>query len=371
MTRSMVFVCLLSAPLAGACSHPASASQEALEHPHESIQLPTQTPHLNYLKIATVEEAKDIPAMVLTGKVAFDENHTQRVASPVDGRATKLLVEPGDKVKVGQALIELSSPNVGQIQADLQKSLQDLSVTERAVERVHKLQVDGAVSAKEVAQVEADHRKAKADVASVSSRLKSLNITSTDPSVGLALRGQLAGTVVDRNVLLGQEVRADAAVPLMTISNLEVVWVLGDVYEQDIALVKQGTAVSVTVAGYPGVTFPGTVAHLNDVVDPVTHTVKLRCVVPNPEGRLKPEMFAKILLHDVGEMRVVIPSRALLNDTQPPRVVLALEGNTFKLHKVEVGPEVAGRVRVLSGLKPGDKIVTDGAIFLKQEILSQ
>src|ERR1019366_734563 len=95
---------------------------------------------------------------------------------------------------------------------------------------------------------------------------------------------QIAGTVVERNVLLGQEVRADATTPLLTITNLDTVWVLADVYEQDLGLVQTGAAVAVRVPAYPNQSFPGTIAHLGDVVDTTSRTVKLRCVVPNPDA---------------------------------------------------------------------------------------
>src|SRR5262249_7763278 len=161
----------------------------------------------------------------------------------------------------------------------------------------------------------------------------------------------------------GQEVRADSAQPLLTISNLDVVWVLGDVYEQDLALVHQEAKVSISVPAYPGSTFAGTVARVSEMVDPATRTVKLRCVVPNPDGRLKREMFAKIQLHDSGTKKIVVPAKAVLSDTHPPRVVVAGEGNKFELRKVDVGPEIGGKVRILSGLAVGEKIVAEGGIF--------
>jgi len=373
MISSPLRAALVAAAIAAAgCSHkdPApSATPEARSA--EPAKLVAGSPHLGYLKIEPVAEAGNAPAVVLTGKVSFDENHTQRVSSPVDGRAIKMLVELGEKVKVGQALVELSSPNVGQLQGDMQKAQQDLALSEKALVRVHKLKEDGAVSDKEVAQAEADNRKARADVASASARLRSLNLAAADPAAGVSLRAQVAGTVVDRSVLVGQEVRADAAVPLLTISDLDVVWVAGDVYEQDIPLVHEGMKVSVSVAAYPGVEFAGTITHMSELLDPVSRTVKLRCVVPNPDGRLKPEMFVKIQLRDEGGKKLVIPSRAVLSETQPPRVVLVGADGSFSLRKVEIGPEVGGRVRVLSGLAPGDKVVTSGAIFLRQEIEDQ
>ncbi len=144
---------------------------------------------------------------------------------------------------------------------------------------------------------------------------------------------------------------------------------LADVYEQDLGLVTEGAKVSVHVPAYPGETFPGKVRHIGEVVDPNTRTVKIRCVVANPGHRLKPEMFAKIDVETPGGTKLImVPSKAVLNDGDKAMVVVATEGNVFRTRVVEVGPEVDGKVRILSGLAAGEKIVTTGAIFMKQEI---
>jgi cobalt-zinc-cadmium efflux system membrane fusion protein len=275
-------------------------------------------------------------------------------------------------VKAGQQLILLSSPQVGQLQSDAQKAVQDLAVAQKALDRAHKLMADGAVSEKEVAQAEADFRKARATLGGSGSQLSALGISASDPTVSVALRSQIAGKVVDRGAMVGQEVRADATNPLVTISDLKNVWVLADVYEQDLKLVQEGAAVQVSVPAYPDQKFPGTVAHIGDVVDPASHTVKLRCNVANPDEKLKPEMFAKIELADAGNAKAVaIPAKAVLWDSEHSRVIVDTGNNVFASRIVSVGPEVDGMVRVLNGLKPGERIVTDGALFLKQEMDDQ
>ena len=359
----------LAIPLALAgCARHAESHAAAMES-HDSIKLEKGNPHLQFLKIETVQESDAAGTVTFPGRVTFDEDHTQRLSTPVDGRATALLVKTGDRVKIGQPLVRLTSPQVGELQSEAQKALQDLSIAQRTVERMHKLQVDGAVAEKEVVQAESDLVKAKSAATQSSARLASLNVPASDPGAAVALLAQVAGTVVERNVLVGQEVRADATTPLLTVSNLETVWVLADVYEQDLALVQTGAAVRVHVPAYPDQGFQGTIAHLGDVVEPNSRTVKLRCVVPNPDGRLKPEMFAKIDLTATGGARVIlVPSKAILSDSEKPRVILVDADDTFRLEPVEVGSEVDGNVRVLSGLHAGQKIVTEGALFLKNEI---
>jgi len=360
-----VFVLLLAS-----CSEaPASFVGEATAASRDTIHLANQDPKLPFLKIETVKETDAGPMLNLTGRVAFDEDHTQRVSSPIDGRATRLFVSPGDVVKAGQQLI---SPQVGQLQSDAQKAAQDLAVAQKALDRAHKLQADGAVSEKEVAQAEADFRKAKATLGGSGSQLTSLGISPSDPAVAVALRAQIAGRVVDRNALVGQEIRADATTPLVTISDLKNVWVLADVYEQDLNLIRQGASVSITVPAYPDEKFPGLVAHIGDTVDPMSHTVKLRCNVSNPDERLKPEMFAKVeLAHESGAKSVVIPAKAVLADSEHSRVIIDTGNGVFRSRVLTVGPELDGQVRVLAGLKPGERIVTDGALFLKNEMDNQ
>jgi cobalt-zinc-cadmium efflux system membrane fusion protein len=150
------------------------------------------------------------------------------------------------------------------------------------------------------------------------------------------------------------------------------VWVLADVYEQDLALVAVGDAVAVQVPAYPGEKFAGRVGHVGDVVDPATRTVKIRCIVPNKDHRLKPEMFAKVEVSDGGRRKVMsVASKAVLTDGDKTYVIVATEGNVFRIRRVDVGPETDGRLRVLGGLTPGEKIVTEGAIFMKREIENQ
>jgi cobalt-zinc-cadmium efflux system membrane fusion protein len=372
-SAALTFVC--ASALLVSCKEASSAPAQpatASSGDPESIKVPPNSNKLNFIKIETVAQSDAAPNVNLTGRVTFDEDHTQRVSSPIDGRVTSLVVRLGDKVKANQSLLELSSPHVGQLQSDAQKAAQDLSVAEKGMDRAHKLQADGAISDKEVAQVDADYKKAKSELGRTSAQLRSLGVSASDPAVAVALRAQIPGTIVERNVLVGQEVRGDESAPLLTISNLATVWVVADVYEQDLKLVQQGDTVDVTVSAYPGEKFSGNVAHIGDVVDPTSRTVKITCVVPNADGRLKPEMFAKAALSGASDAKViVIPSKAVLSDSEHTRVIVQTPDEQFHARIVTVGPEADGKVRVLAGLQPGERVVTEGALFLKEDIDDQ
>jgi cobalt-zinc-cadmium efflux system membrane fusion protein len=350
-----------------ACPHAKEEAGGETEASH-STRLVPGSPRAKFVKVETVQESLASALVALTGRVAFDEEHTQRVATPIDGRVTALLVKPGDQVKVGQALLELSSPTVGQLQADALKAQQDLGLAQKAQERGRKLMADGAISTKELNQIEADLRKANSDVARTAAQLRALGISPSEPAVNVSLRARVEGTVVDRNALVGQEIRADATDPLLTVTDLSTVWVLADAYEQDLGLVRSGSSVNVRVPAYPGEVFPGVVAHVHDTVDPDTRTVKVRCVLKNPSGRLKPEMFAKVELSSPsGPKAIIIPSKAVLIDGEETIVLVVGADSNYVSRKIQVGPETDGKVRVISGLNSGERIVTEGALFLQRE----
>ncbi|HEY8072983.1 MAG TPA: efflux RND transporter periplasmic adaptor subunit, partial [Labilithrix sp.] len=300
--------------LAG-CPDRATTHANAGEPPHEAATFDPSSPQMKFVKIEEVKPSDGSPNVTLSGRVTFDEEHTQRVATPIDGRAVKIQVKPGDVVKPGQALILLSSPQVGQVQSDAQKAQNDLLLAQKSADRAHALRTQNAISDKEVEQADNDLVKAKSDVGRTASQLRALGVSASDPNPSVEIRAQIGGTVVERNVLVGQEVRADATNPLLTITSLDSLWVVADVYEQDLGLVHAGAPVNVRVPAYPGEKFPGTIVHVGDVVDHDSRSVKTRCVVPNADGRLKPEMFAKVDLTEApGRSILVIPSKAVLND---------------------------------------------------------
>jgi len=376
MTRTRIVALAGLCALAGGagCSQAPAAEEPAAKGAGERdfIQYDIKHAPLDFVKIGTVDESDGATSTTLPGRVIFDEDHTQHVASPIDGRAVRILVRPGDKVRAGQPLVELSSPVVGQLQSDAQKSQLDLALSTQAMERVRKLQADGAVAEKEVAQTEGDYRKARSDGTRAATQLRALGIASGDPAVTAALHAQIAGTVVERNVLPGHEVRGDQSAPLVTISNLDTVWVLADAYEADLGSIQVGDAVAVRVAAYPDQVFTGKVGHIGDVIDPTTHTAKIRCVVPNADHRLKPEMFARVdVKGGAGGKTLLIPSQAVYNEGDRSLVIVATEGNVFRSRPVEVGPDIGGQVRVFKGLNRGEKIVSQGAIFMRREIESQ
>jgi cobalt-zinc-cadmium efflux system membrane fusion protein len=237
------------------------------------------------------------------------------------------------------------------------------------VERVRALLADQAIAHKEVSQAESDLTKAQAGQQSARARLALLGLRTDEHSSRFTLRAPLAGTVVERAVLPGAEVRSDAGTPLVTISDLGRVWVVADIYEKNLAAVREGQKAEVTVASYPGQIWAAQIEHVGDVVDAQTRTVKIRLGAENPDHKLKPEMFARIALPLAGPAAAVtIPANAVLSDGEANVVMVAMADGKFAKRRVEIGPESEGRLAVLSGLRPGERVVVDGALFLKAEL---
>jgi cobalt-zinc-cadmium efflux system membrane fusion protein len=337
----------------------------------DPLDFATNPDALKYVQVASVKREKIRPQISLPGKIAFDEDHTQRVAAPIDGRVHQLKVKLGDKVKVGTPLIELTSPQVAQLQSDLRKAEEDATIAKKAFDRAKALKADDAISGKDYAQAEADQRKSEAEMQRVRAQLLVLGIGDR-ASVIATLSAQVAGTVVERNVLPGQEVRADSAQPLLTVADLGTVWATGEIYEADLSLVDPGDKVEVRVPAWPDDVFKGEVVYVGDVVDPVARTVKVRCAIANPKLMLKPEMFATVKV-DAGEElnAILLPSEAVLTNGDRTEVVARGDDKHFEVRPVKVGTEVDGRVRVYDGIKEGEVVVTKGALFARQEIRTQ
>lgn len=361
--------------LVGFSSSCTKSDAEHKDEPNENegLDFRNHQESLKYVQIETVKQVTIRPSLNLPGKIAFDEDHTQRIASPIDGRVHAVLHKLGDKVKAGSPLIELTSPQVAQLESDLRKSEEDATVAKKALDRAKALQADGAVSAKEFAQIEADQRKAEAEVSRVKSQLQVLGI-GDHASIIASLSAQIAGAVVERNVLPGQEVRADAAQALMTLSDLSTVWAMADVYEADVALVDPGDPAEVKVPAYPDDIFKGQVAYVGDTVDPTSRTVKVRMSIANPDFKLKPDMFANVKIDAAEDLKtIMVPTAAVLTNGDRSEVVAASadKPDVFKLRTVKIGSELEGGVRIYEGLKEGDRIITKGALFMKQEIRDQ
>ena len=361
---------LLMLLLAGSLCYPtASAADQAANRGRDAneIVLTAGSPQLTSLKVEAVSEIPVPVTEPLNGKIVFDENRTARIFSPVAGRALTIKAQVGDSVKAGQTLLVMDSPDVGGAVADARKAQADMQLKQQALERSRMLVDHGVLAKKEVEVAQADWATSRAESARASARLKNLGV-STAANDNYAVRSPIAGVVVDRKINPGSEVRPDAADPLFIITDPHSLWASIDLPERDLSRISQGQKLSVQVDAYPDEVFNGEVKTIGIMVDPTTRRIPVRCVVES-NGKLKPEMYARITPLDNSQHRVIrLPNSALITEGLYSYVFVEERPLHFKKRKVTLDLQRREYATVKEGLKAGERVVVGGAILLNSDL---
>lgn len=355
-----------------------SSSSESVSAPHASTA-PSSAPSQPRVETAVVEFSSSQQALTLSGKVAYGEDRYSKISSPLQGRVVEVRAHLGDRVKAGDVLLIVDSPDIAQAYSEYVKEDSDLQYATRAYELAKDLYENKAMPLKDLKQAENELVKARAEFRRAKERLLSLRIPAEELTKPLdkqkitsrfEMKSPITGIVVERAVTPGQSVGGDPSQVLFTVADLDMLQVLADLYERDLALVKEGQFAKVTVEAYPGVDFPATVAAIGDVVDPVTRTIKVRAWVKNDPHKLKPEMFARLHL-DVGDANqfITVPREAVLESEGKQFVYVVEEPNRYVKREVKVSNISTDQVRILEGLARGQRIVIKGAVLIKgQEV---
>ena len=311
-------------------------------------------------------------ALMANGTITYDANHVSAVSSRAEGRVLDVRADLGQPVAAGQVLALLESSEVGQTRGDLERARVNMDVARRNYEREQRLFAQSITSQKELLEAEGAFRSAEADYNSAVSRLRAVGASGGD-GAAFGLVSPIAGVVVERNASPGQVV--GPSTNLFTVANLRHVWITVDVYEADLARVRNGATVVVTPAALAGETFAGRVTYAGGVVDPTSRTFKVRVELENPGLRLRPGMFAQVRISaSPGTARVVgeltIPEIAVQELNGKEVVFVAKEPfGQFVAREVMLGTRRGGFVAVTTGLSTGDRIVGRGAFQLKAEML--
>ena len=324
------------------------------------------------------ELGSDVHELSLAGKIAYGEDRYSRVSSPLQGRVVEVRAHLGEHVQAGSVLLVLDSQEIAQAYAEYAKEDSELRYETRAYELAKDLYENKALAMKDLKQAENELIKARAEFRRAKERLLSLRVPAQELEKPLErqkitsrfeMKSPLSGTVVERNVTPGQSIGGDSGQVLFTVADLDMLQVVADVYERDLAylaLVKEGQSAKVSVEAYPDVTFPATVATIGDVVDPTSRTIKLRAWVNNKDHRLKPEMFARLHVQ-VGESTplLVIPREAVVVEDGRQFVYVVEGPDQYVKREVKVSTISPDKVRVLEGLTSGQRIVTKGAVLIR------
>ncbi len=314
--------------------------------------------------------------LTVSARVAFDDLHLARVFSPVSGRVVQVFAEPGSRVKRGDPLVALSSPDVGVAFADRAKAEADRIAAEHAVRRERELVAAHAGARKDLEAATAAFRKAEAELERARQKTRLLSAGTFDAvTQRYVLRSPMDGEVIARLAAPGLEVPgqwsgAGNPVELFTVGSLQPLWLLGEVYEMDVARIRPGLDVTARVPAFAGRVFRGRVDWVSEVIDPATRTARFRCIVDNPEGLLRPEMAPVLTVEIPGRRQLAAPHTAVLRLGDDDVVFVAgVEGKdgevVFRRRKVVLGDDgVGGTVAIREGLTEGDRVVTSGAIVL-------
>jgi cobalt-zinc-cadmium efflux system membrane fusion protein len=313
--------------------------------------------------------------VVTSGKVTFDDLRVAHIFSPVTGRVSRILADPGARVKKGAPLVAIQSPDVGNAFADLGKAEAELTAAQHDFQRQKELYEAHASSQKDFEAAQDGYSKAKAEIERARQKARLFRGGGADAvTQEFVLRAPIEGEVIARNVNPGAEVQGQysggTAAELYTIGELDRVWVIADVFEMDLARLKKGAAVSIRVVAYPGEVFTGVVDWIADLLDPISRTARVRCEVENPKRQLKPEMYATVTVAVPGVQALAVPINAILRLADQTTVFVE-QGRTpdgrlrFVRRLVSAGDdEGTSMVPIAHGLQAGERVVTSGAILL-------
>jgi cobalt-zinc-cadmium efflux system membrane fusion protein len=334
-------------------------------------------------RLVAVSAPTEAPALV-----ALDESRTARIGSLVDGSVVQVLVQPGMHVRASQVLANLHSHVVHdswagyrKAKADERRLVTELRYAVDAQERAERLYADKAIALQELQRARANRvaaveslDMARTEVRRAEEELEHLGITNSDDPTGesgeqSAVRSPYAGVVLERLVTPGTAVIAGT--PMFIVSDLSTVWILAEIDEARLGSVRVGDRIAARVAAYPDDVFAGAVTYIGETINPKTRRVTVRCEVPNPDGRLKPEMYASVGIGGGDTQQVVAVPGAAIQTVEGRTTVFVNEADgRFRARAVQVGREQNGLVEVRDGLRAGEPIVTAGAFILKSELLT-
>lgn len=345
--------------------------------PAPAAQAGGQPAHLRTAVVETKEFAVD--EIVAPGRVEVNPNRVSKVLMPVPGRIRRVLVNLGDAVTEGQALVVLESPEAGlalaaqvQAQSQVQQAKTTLARAEKDLDRARELNANKAAPLKDVINAEAEVDLARAALAQAQAgaeeslhRLGMLGLDPAHHTHEITVAAPIPGKVLEVSVAPG-ELRNDTNQPLMTIADLGSVWVTSQVPESSIRLVHAGEPVQIELLAYPGETFRGRVRRIADTVDEETRTVKVQAELDNRDGRLRPEMFARIR-HSHGARRLAcVPASAVLHSGGSAWVMVERGAGRYEKRRIETGESANGEIPVVRGVEAGERVVVDGAALLRE-----
>lgn len=356
---------------AGACSAK-DAPPPAAAKPAGLVLPPAQRERIT---ITTVAPTRYHPLVTATGTVAFDGDQSTTVLAAISGPVTRILVQPGAVVQRGQPLAYVSSPDFAAAVAGYRKA----AATARNLQRIADLDVqlfkNDAIARRDMEQAQTDAVSGNADRDAALEQLRAIGVDDSTiealredrpvENVQGAIRAPIGGTVVERLVTPGQLIQAGST-PCFTVADLSRMWVMTNVFESDLQDVRLGDQADI-VSNASSSVFHGTVDNIAAEVDSTTKATAARVVVGNPQELLKRDMYVRVTVHSRHEhMGLLVPIAAVLrDDDNNPFVYVEDARGAFERRSVTLGDRLATQYQIAAGLQPGDRVVSEGGLFLQ------
>ena len=354
--------CSGSNPSGGAASANVSGNPELFTIPQDQI---------SHIQVLTIEPTTLTRSLRLTGAVAYNGFHTTPVITQVSGPVSRVVVVPGERVRQSQPMLYVASPDYSQLRTNYLKAKDAYSLAQKAYARAQDLYQHHAIAEQNLEQAESAEVQAGGDLVAAQAALKVMGITDPDalvkapPSFEVPVKAPIGGLVVEQDVAVGQLLQPGTTQCFM-ISNTSTVWVLVNVYQKDLPYVRVGDTVSIQTDAYPDV-FHGKIAYVAASLDPNTRTLQARIETPNPGDKLKKDMYV-VATVNAGMIRnaIAVPDAAVLRDNEnQPFVYVASSSNQFARRSVSLGESLNGETQVTTGLKPGERVIGNGSLFLQ------
>jgi len=332
---------------------------------------------LERLHVEPVTQTSFRPTIQVTGTAQFNADVSTQVIPPISGPVMRILEDVGSEVHRGQALALVSSPDFATTIADFRKAQAAFAQTKRVADQDEQLWKNDAIAKRDLEQAQTDAAAAAADRDAALQQLRALGVDEASiaalrdgkdiPELQGAIRAPIEGTVVERLINPGQLLQAGST-PAFTVANLATMWVQANVFESDLASVQIGDRADVTTTASPS-PFVGKVTYIAALVDPATKATAVRVVVPNTRRLLKKDMYVQVTIHGSRERAgLLIPVTSVLRDDDNLPFVFVQTGtggNTFGRRQITIASRVGDRYEVTAGLKSGDRIISEGALFVQ------
>lgn len=331
------------------------------------LRFPANAPQLSYLKIAEVNAWPEPLVEPLNARVSYNDNVTARVFSPVAGRVSKICIEPGQRVKAGEKLAVLESPDYAAVVSENLKAEANLLRARQAYDRAKSLYEAKGLALRELEAEETNWHQAEAEAAQ--SRIHVKNLGGVSAEGEFVLRAPVSGVVSERQINIGSEVKSDATLPLFVITNPDKLWVQIDLPEKNIGKVKIDQQVEILADAYPEASFSGKVTNIAGALDPLTRRIQVRCDVVDPSHRLMPEMYVRVTpIADEKTVIPRIPNAALVTQGENSYVFVEISPGVLERRQVTLSLQSSDYAYIREGLKAGERIVTSGALLLNSEL---